>query len=244
VNASYEMASRITAHSPGMRRLLMSRGVPGDKIHVIYNWADEQALHDVVSVPERAPGEPLHVLYAGNLGPPQGLDVVLRTLARFGKDEVRLSLAGHGIAEPELRGIAEGMPDADIRFLGQLTPEDLLRVQHSAHLNLISLRDDPLFLITLPSKTQTLMCVGAPILAFAPGEVAQIVTDAGCGIAATAGDSESLEASLRRAMQWPDEAFADCGKAARSYYETHMSAAINTPRLVDALQRAASEGRR
>ena len=242
VDASYKMATTVTALSPGMRQLLIRRGVPGDKVDVIYNWADEGMYGDPLTVPPRVGTDPLHLLYAGNLGPPQGLDVVIETMSRFAKGEVRLSLAGDGIAEPRLRALAEARPDVDVRFLGRLSPGDLLRVQKTAHLHLVSLRDEPLFSITLPSKTQELMCAGAPILAFAPGEVAQIVQDSGAGLAALAGDSGSLEAAIRRAMEWPTAAFERCGRAAREHYFAHMSAELNARRLVATVRKAAEQG--
>lgn len=243
VDASYRMATRVTTLSPGMRELLMSRGVPGDKIDVVYNWADEELYTSPLQVPARVDGEPLHLLYAGNLGPPQGLDLVIEAIARFAPGQVRLSLAGGGVAVPQLRALAEARPGVDVRFLGQLDPVDLVKVQQTAHMHLVSLRDEPLFRITLPSKTQALLCAGAPILAFAPGEVPQIVTEARAGLAATAGDVDALAAAIGQAMTWPSGAFAECGRSAREYYFANMSAELNAGRLVETMRRAAAEGR-
>lgn len=242
VDSSYRMATRLTTLSPGMRRLLMSRGVPGDKIDVVYNWADERLYGEQLTVPERVGTEPLHILYAGNLGPAQGLDAVIDTLSRFAEGSVRLSLAGDGIAEPRLRALADSMSGCDIRFLGRLSPADLRHVQETAHLHLVSLRDDPLFRITLPSKTQTLMCAGAPILAFAPGEVAQLIEASGAGVAALPGDRNSLEVAIRQALEWPASRFIECGRLAREHYFTQMAAEVNGQRLAATLRRAAEEG--
>lgn len=242
VDASYRMATRVTTLSPGMRQLLISRGVPGEKIDVVYNWADEALYADPLAVPARADGEPLHLLYAGNLGPPQGLDLVIEAIARFAPGQVRLSLAGGGVAVPQLRALVESNPGVDVKFLGQLAPVDLVKVQQTAHLHLVSLRDEPLFRITLPSKLQALLCAGAPILAFAPGEVPQIVTDARAGLSAPAGDADALAAAIGQAMTWSSGAFAECGRSAREYYFANMSADLNAGRLVETVRRAADEG--
>lgn len=241
VESSYRLATRLTALSPGMRRLLVDRGVPSHKIDVVYNWADEHLYSNALRVPPRLPTEPLHILYAGNLGPPQALETVIDTVARFPSEEVRLSIAGDGIAEPTLRALAASLPSADVRFLGRLSPPELRIVEETAHLHLISLRDDPLFRITVPSKTQTLLCAGAAILTFAPGEVAEIVASAGAGITSIAGSAASLEAAIRAALRWPPTAFQECGSAGREYYFAHMCEGINAPRLAETTIKAVAE---
>lgn len=235
VNASYRMAARITAISPGMKELLISRGVPQAKIDVVYNWADEAAYAEPVPVPVRQPEEPLTIMYAGNLGPPQGLDCVLNALERVPPGTARLVLAGGGVAEARLREQAARASTVDVRFLGRLTPQELKTAQQEAHIHLVSLRDEPLFRVTLPSKTQSLMCAGVPILAFAPGEVADIVTNAGAGIAAAPGNADALAHAIRTAYSWPPEKLAGCGPSARRAYFAEMSKGVNAARLVEAV---------
>lgn len=78
-NLVYRQAAAITVLSPGFKDMLVARGVPADKVHVIYNWTDEDAFRPTDPDPDLARVLGLagrfNVVYAGNLGPMQGLAV-------------------------------------------------------------------------------------------------------------------------------------------------------------------------
>src|SRR5579871_2395173 len=83
----YRQASAVSVLSPGFKRMLMARGVPEEKIEVVYNWADE----DMFSPRER--DEELarqfgftgkfNFVYSGNLGPLQNIETVVRAATRL-----------------------------------------------------------------------------------------------------------------------------------------------------------------
>ncbi len=59
VNSAYRRAAAVVGISPGMRELLVSRGVPADKAHYVYNWVADEDDIQPVAVPERRAGDPL-----------------------------------------------------------------------------------------------------------------------------------------------------------------------------------------
>ena len=109
---SYRSAAHIAVISPGAIDLLASRGVPRDKMSLVYNWTDEAAdtMVDAREARHEAglPPEAFVISYAGNHGPAQGLDVVIRA-AHEVRDvvDVRVLLVGDGLAVPELRALVE-----------------------------------------------------------------------------------------------------------------------------------------
>ena len=66
------------------------------------------------------------------------------------------------------------------------------------HVLLVHLKDDSLFRITIPSKVLDYMAAGKPILAAVAGDAADVVTEAGAGIACPPGDPQAVASAVRR----------------------------------------------
>ena len=75
------------------------------------------------------------------------------------------------------------------------------RLYALADVLLIHLRDDPLFRITIPSKTFAYLASGKPILAAIAGDTAEVVLDANAGLACPPEDAAALAAVVRRFYQ-------------------------------------------
>ena len=219
----YGRAAHVIVISEQMRHLLMERGVPEDKLSVVYNWADEAIYSEAVDFERRCPRDPLHVMYAGNLGAAQGLISVLRAMALLPRDRVRLTVIGGGTHASQLKAQAEGLGLANVQFRPAVEPQTLPGRLAKAQLHLVSLVDDPLFAVTVPSKLQSLLASGAPILACAPGAVADLVFASGAGIVSRPGDPEDLARVLREATDLDSGWFVRAGQRARDFYLSNMS---------------------
>lgn len=237
-NRVYRSASHIAVISPGMKTLLIGRGVPADKIDVVYNWVDEEMF---VPQPPKARREgPFEVMYAGNIGDVQGLDVAVRAIAQLGPDaDILLRFVGTGVAVPSLQRLAHELGVADhVSFEGPRPIAEMSAVMASADLQLVCLKDDPLFHLTMPSKIQAILASGRPLITCAPGDAATLTRDSGAGWAVGAGDIEGLAAALRDAMSVPHEELEARGRSGREYYEQRLSAAVGSELLEAALVRA------
>ncbi|KAB1940666.1 glycosyltransferase family 4 protein [Micromonospora sp. ALFpr18c] len=246
---TYRWADHVTVPTPGLRDIVIDRGVPAEKVSLVYIWADEKIMQPTEPEPglRRRLGltdDDFLLMYGGNLGAAQRLDVVVDAMARLrDTPDVHLVLVGDGVEKDRL--IAQVTRDrlGNVHFLDSVPPERMPARMAVADLNLISLADEPLFRITLPSKTQSILACGQPMLACAPGDVARIARDAEAGFAAPPGDAEALAAVIRSARDTPRDRLRDMGRAGRQYYLTHMSEASNAPVLADLLATAARRGR-
>ncbi len=219
----YRQSGHVLAISEPMREILVDRGVQPAHVSVMYNWADESLAGQPVEIPPRRSGDPLKILYAGNLGTAQRLDLVLDAIRLLPKGDVELMVVGGGAAEASLRHQARQLELTNVSFSEAVDRSEVPKLIEGAHLNLVSLSDDPLFEVTIPSKLQSLMALGAPILSFAPGEVQRIVRRAECGLAAPAGDPAGLANAIRSARELPPTWFTGAGARGRQYYQSHMS---------------------
>lgn len=198
----YGRAAAITVVSPGFKRNLIAKGVPADKIHVIPNWADEDTYRPVSPDPALATEHGLHgrfnVIYAGNMGAAQALCNVLEAAALL-RDlpEVQFVFIGDGVEEAALRQAAREHELENVRFLDRQPAAEMPGFCALADALLVHLKRDPLFEITIPSKTLSYLACGRPILAAIAGDTADVVRSAGAGLVCQQQDPASLAAAVR-----------------------------------------------
>lgn len=243
----YRHATRIVAQSPGFRRTLIERGVDPGKVEVVPNWCDETAL----SATARAnvvlgAADRFHLLFAGNLGPAQGLDVLLSAAQRLQESgiPVDIHMLGDGIDGPALRLSAEKMCLTNVRFHRRVPPDEVVGFLKAADALIVNLRDHSLFSITIPSKTQAYMFVGKPIVLAGRGDVADLVRSAGCGLACEPGDPAALADCIARMASRPRFDRLAMGDAGRSYYARELSMARGIERFEELLLAVAEARRR
>jgi colanic acid biosynthesis glycosyl transferase WcaI len=236
----YGLAARIVVLSPGFRARLLERGVPPEKIDVIYNWCDETSVlraghGSTGDAPTRGDGA-FTVVFAGTMGLAQGLDVVLDAASRLAGSlqHVRFLLIGGGVDRPRLVSRAAAMKLPNVQFLDPRPMREMGSVLASADALLVHLRDDPLFRLTIPSKTQAYLAAGKPILMGVRGDARDLVTESGAGVCFEPDDGASLAAAVTDlAGRAPAERSA-LGTAGRAFYERRLSLAAGT----DAFERS------
>ena len=245
---AYRWADHVAVTSPGMRDALVDRGVPAERLSVVYNWADEKVMQ---------PTEPDHqlrgrlgldrgfvLMYGGNHGAAQRLDVAIQAMAQL-RDlpDVHLVLVGEGVEKPALRALAHRLGLRTVHFVDPVPPARMPAVLASADLHLVCLADQPLFRMTLPSKVQSLLACGQPVLCCAPGDATRAVTEAGAGLTAPPEDPVALAQAIRRAYAMPAAQLRAMGRAGYHHYLATMSESINAGRLADLLSDAARRRR-
>ncbi|MEU4477453.1 glycosyltransferase family 4 protein [Micromonospora sp. NPDC023966] len=244
----YRWADHVTVPSPGLRETVLARGVPAEKVSVVYNWADEKVMQP--TEPDREFRARLGlgprdfvVMYAGNVGAAQRLDVAVEAMEHL-RDlpDVHLVLVGDGVEREALRQRATARRLATVHSVDPIEPHLISATMAAADLQLVSLADEPLFRITLPGKVQAILASGRPALVCAPGDAARIVTGAGAGFAAPPGDPVGLAEVIRQARATPAHLLRAMGDAGRRHYLGHMSEAINAQVLADLLTDAARRG--
>jgi glycosyltransferase involved in cell wall biosynthesis len=231
----YRRVDRIVVLSPGFKRLLIERGVEPEKIDVVFNWCHEDALRSGgAPAPEpMTQSRKFRILFAGNMGKAQALDAVLgaaRIVAQR-SPSIQFVFVGGGVEAARLKAAAEAQALGNTLFLPQVPMEEVGAILSGADVLLVHLRRDPLFAITIPSKTQAYMAVGKPILMAVDGDAADLVTRAGCGVVARSEDAQSIAGAVIYLFHAGDAARAAMGNSARAYYESELSLARGAARF-------------
>lgn len=235
VKWTYALASDIAVISPGMRTELIDRGVPRGKVSVVYNWIGGDAVKEAVR--ERDEGS-FTIVYGGNLGRAQGLDVAIRAVAQAGEG-VALQFVGSGIEQGRLQALANELAPDRVTFTPRMPVEEFRDVAAAADAMLVALAPEPLFEITLPGKVQGALALGLPIIASAGRDVRELVSAAEAGWVAESGDVAALVRAIDEARRAGCAERRRRGISGRMFFESQLSEGENAGRLYRLLSSAA-----
>jgi len=202
-NFIHGRAKRIAVPSPGYRRNLIAKGVDADKIEVVPNWADTEvykpvAYDDAIAEKHDLKGK-FNVLFAGNFGVVQALDTVIEAAERLRAiPDIQFVFAGSGIDEPRLRALSEDKDLDNVRFLGRFSHAEMAPLYAIADALLVHLKKDPLFEITIPSKTLAYLACAKPLVMAVEGDAADLVESVGAGLTCPSQNSAALAAAVQR----------------------------------------------
>ena len=226
----YARVDHIAVLSPGFKRVLVERGVPTAKIEVVFNWADEASLTNPHgSLPASFPDAgSFRVLFAGNMGKAQALDTVLDAaeLLQSRGSRVCFVMLGGGVEVERLRLRSAQMALRNVVFLPPVPMAEVGTLLSASDALLVHLRRDPLFKITIPSKTQAYMAVGKPVLMAVDGDAAELVTSSGGGVVAASEDPEALAAAAEALAALSSEELRNMGARAHKYYQEHLALSV------------------
>ena len=245
----YSRCQVITVLSPGFKRLLVERGVPAERIQVVYNWADDDVFRplprDEVLAKSLGMSGRLNFIYAGNIGPLQALDTVVRAAAEV-RDlpDIQVVIAGGGVDEPHLRQLAKDTGAANVLFLGRRPVSEMPAINALADVLLVHLRNVPFLEATIPSKTQVALASGRPVLMAVAGDASDVIRRAAAGIAVPPEDVGAMARAMRdfHAMTRADR--EQMGARGHDYYTREMSLKIGAERMADIFREVAGCGRR
>jgi putative colanic acid biosynthesis glycosyltransferase WcaI len=193
--AVHAFSAAVLVITDGFRRALLADGVPEEKIHVVSNWVDVDFFRPL-SVPRR--DRNFKVLFAGNLGPMQGVETIVGAAGLLREQsDIEILIAGDGIALSEMaeRVRQEGL--TNVRFLGRRPESEMPALFASVDALLVHLKAEPLLEITIPHKIFAYMASGKPIIAAVRGDAASIVEDARAGICCAPGSPEAMAEAIR-----------------------------------------------
>ncbi len=219
----YRRAGAIAVISAGFKGNLVGKGVPPEKVHVIPHWADESLYRPLPPDPDLARNFGMagrfNVVFAGQLGLAQALDVVLDAAEELSDlADIQFVLIGDGTDAARLRREAGERGLGNVRFLGRQPAEMMPCIFAVTDVLLVHLRDDPVFRITIPSKTIAYMACGRPVLMAVEGDAADLIRAAGAGVTCRAGNAKDLAGAVRHLHAMDREARAKMGRAGRDAF--------------------------
>jgi glycosyltransferase involved in cell wall biosynthesis len=234
---TYEMADQIVVLSPGFKRVLIRRGVSEARMEVIYNWCEEGSIASPLpdTIPFRKVGLSgrFNVVFAGTIGKAQALETVLQAarIVKGTEPDVQFIFVGGGTEVERLRDLATTMKLDNVVFETRRPVTEIGAILKAADLLLVHLRDDPLFSVTIPSKTQAYMAAGRPIVMAVRGDAAELVERARAGVVCPPEDPESLAKTISELRHLPRASLEEMGENGREFYRRELSMQVAVGRF-------------
>lgn len=215
-------ADHIICSTEGISRRYLTDGVAAEKLSVIPVWIP--GVEQMATASHGGNGR-CDVVYAGNLGPAQQLDTLLRAAAILERSspEVRIHLFGSGAAEGELRQLAATLGLGNVDFHGRIDPVEAFTRSSAAAVQVVSLRRSPEFRATVPSKLSLCLAAAAPFVYALEGDAASIAEQSGGGVPFHPDDPASLVGAIEAVTRLSDDERIATRKRLRAYYEQRLA---------------------
>ncbi len=195
------------------------------RLHVIPNFVDTHAISPQSRMTayrsELGIGDQLVVMYAGNVGFSQSLNLVVDAAAKF--PDVAFVINGDGAARKKLEEDCAQLTNV---YFGDYQPiERLSEVLATGDIHLVPLRAG-LASVSVPSKSYSILAAGRPMLAaIDPGtEIPNMLQQSGAGVAVEPDNSTAFIEALRQLVSGREQ-LREMGSRGRAWVETHASPA-------------------
>ena len=228
VDYIYKNCDEIFVTSPSFVRAVCERKikVPESKVHYWPQYAEEfyQPLK-CESVPEIPQIDAFKIMFTGNVGYAQGLDILPKT-AKILKDKgkkVLFCIVGDGRYMEEFKKEIAKLQVEDMFCLtGRKPAEDIPKLLSACDAAFLSFMKTKLFEMTIPAKLQSYMACGMAIVAAAAGETQRIINEAKCGYQCPSGEVNSLVDVIEKMMICSREELLEMKKNSRQYFVEHF----------------------
>lgn len=239
----YGQARFVTTISHHCKRLLIDRGLKEDQVHTIYNWVDEDLFRPLPRDPELTRRLGLdgrfNFIYAGNFGPFQDLDTVIRAAALLRHiPEIQILLVGTGQLEKQVRARAAELDLPNVRFIPRMEQREIPAVCSAADVLLVHLIDRPFLRAILPSKVQMCLATRRPVLMAAAGESAEVVREARAGLTCEPENERALAECMEKFYRTRRSDREEMAQRGRQFYLDRMSLDVGARTIEALLERA------
>lgn len=221
----YKRCDRILIQSRSFFDSIVQNG--GRPDHIIYfpNSA-EKIFQMPLTVAEEIPllPEGFKIIFAGNIGAAQDFGTIL-SAAKLLQDykDIHWIIVGDGRMREwaEMECINRGVRN-NFHFLGRYPLKTMPTFFSHADALLVTLKNEPIFTLTIPTKIQSYLACSRPVIAALDGEGASIIEEASAGFTCSAEEPLALAQAVMKMYETPKDMREQMGLNGRRYYEANF----------------------
>ncbi len=174
------------------------------------------------------------IVFAGNIGYAQGLDIVIDTgkILKEKNVKAKFFLIGNGRAKDELIKVVNTNDLQDyIKFIDKQPAEKIPEYYANADMAFITLKKNLISDEILPAKLQSYFACGVPILGCADGEIKQVIKKSKAGFCVDSGNAEKLAEQIEKCIKLTKEEIEELKLNSRKFYEENYEKQMLLDRL-------------
>lgn len=239
---TYRYSDKIIVISEDFKKNLLAKGVPEDKIEVVYNWVDENAVTYVPRSENKLfekyglNPEKFYVTYNGNIGLTQNMDMLLEAAEELSdNDDIQFVLVGNGTYLDKVKEIIAARNLKNIHLLPFQPYEDIAQVFSLGDVSIV-ISKAGVGANSVPSKTWSIMSASRPVLAsFDENELKTIIESTNSGIFTKAGDKDAFVAAIKK-LYGDRELCEKMGANGRQFVLSNLTKATGTKKYVEIIK--------
>lgn len=221
----YSKCDVLFVQSRAFEDSICEKGDFKNKIIYAPNWAEDIFLTKEIDKSKYKKMFPdgFNVLFAGNIGIAQDFEALINAAeeTKFVSD-INWIIIGEGSQLTYVKNIVEQKRLDNIYFLGRYPVKEMPHFFVHADVMIVSLKDEYIFSLVIPSKTQAYMASGKPIATMINGEGNQVVKEARCGLVAQAGDYKQLAENIKAMYKLSRSELNRMGINGLNYYNSNF----------------------
>jgi glycosyltransferase involved in cell wall biosynthesis len=232
----YRNCDQILVQSKAFLPRIIEDGVDRRLIRYFPNWAEElykpvereDDAHEKVKMPNG-----FRIMFAGNIGAAQDFGTILSAAERLRSyRDIHWVILGDGRMRSWVEEQIQNRRLEDtVHLLGRYPVEEMPHYFSLADAMLVTLKSEPIFSLTIPSKVQSYLACGRPIIGALDGEGARIITEAGAGLTCPAEDATALADAVLELYNMSESEREVMRLRSKAYYESHFKREILLSRI-------------
>lgn len=241
-NFTYRNADKIIVISEDFKKNIMAKGVPEEKIEVVYNWVDEESIVDIQREDNvlfdryELDRSKFYITYNGNIGLTQNMDMLLEVAKEMEYcEEIQFVLVGEGVYKEKVEQIIQEKKIQNVTLLPFQPYEEISHVFSLGDVSLV-ISKPKVGANSVPSKTWNIMSASRPVLAnFDENKLKDIIEKNNCGIFTKAGDKDAFKEAI--IMLYNDREFGKVlGRNGRKFVMENLTKKVGTKKYVDVVK--------
>jgi colanic acid biosynthesis glycosyl transferase WcaI len=222
----YKYYDLIFVQSEAFINYIVNQNINKKKIKYLPNFADDFYL---IKKKPNIKYDKFSITFAGNIGKAQNLEILIEVAKILKKksEKIIFIIIGSGRNSKFLtQKINQNDVTEYFDFLGRKSPETMPNYFSSSDVMLISLKKSNIFSLTIPSKLQSYMAYGVPILGSIDGISNQIINESNSGFASSADDVDGLVENILKMKNLSNYQLNKMASNSKKYYVNHFSKEI------------------
>jgi glycosyltransferase involved in cell wall biosynthesis len=237
----YNKVDKILVQSKPFIISIKEKGISEKKTGYLPNWAEDLFLTDSAINDIRYKNlipKGFIVMFAGNIGESQDFESILKA-AEITKNitAIKWVIIGDGRKKGWVENeiIKSGLQDT-VKLMGRYPVEDMPAFFVHADLMLLTLKNEKIFSMTIPSKLQSYMAFGKPVVGMLDGIGANLIAEADCGYTCPAANYLALSKNIIRAFEEDKKILLEKGLNGKRYYEKNFAKDVVIENIINFFQ--------
>jgi glycosyltransferase involved in cell wall biosynthesis len=238
----YKHSRKVLIQSEAFTDYILNQGVPLEKL-IYYPNSTESYFKPVTPSPEikkLLPQDSFIVLFAGNIGECQDFETTVEAARSVIEKEKKIHFVILGDGRKK-KFVEEQVNKYNLQnnfhLLGSFPSQAMPEFFACADTLLVTLGDDRIFDLTIPSKVQSYLACGKAIIGSLNGEGAKVIETAKAGVVAPAGHPEKLAEKILELFNTDPETLAEMGKEGRQFFNENFERELLLDKLVEILKK-------